>query len=75
QWLVAAQGGGGAESAWEREKREKQETRRQIEADPFVQAVMQAFPGAEIVGVRTLVAPVAPAAGEGVADAGEDDDD
>jgi DNA polymerase-3 subunit gamma/tau len=51
-WLVAAEGGGGAESAWEREKREQRETRAEIEADPFVRAVMQAFPGAEIVGVR-----------------------
>ncbi|MDG2520213.1 DNA polymerase III subunit gamma/tau [Caulobacter segnis] len=51
-WLIATDGGGGAESAWEREKREERETRAEIEADPFVRAVMQAFPGAEIVGVR-----------------------
>ncbi len=51
-WLVAAEGGGGAESAWEREKREERETRAEIEADPFVVSVMQAFPGAEIVGIR-----------------------
>ena len=51
-WLVAALGGGGAESLLERNEREKQEARRTIEADPFVQSVLQAFPGAEIVGVR-----------------------
>jgi DNA polymerase-3 subunit gamma/tau len=59
-WLVAAEGGGGAESAWEKEKREAREERAEIEADPFVRAVMQAFPGAEIVGVRR--APVVEAA-------------
>jgi DNA polymerase-3 subunit gamma/tau len=58
-WLVVAEGGGGAESAWEREKRQERETRLQIEADPFVRSVMQAFPGAEIIGVRTLPAPPA----------------
>ena len=58
-WLVAAEGGGGAESAWEKEKRQERETRREIEADPFVHAVMQAFPGTEIVGVRSLPVPTA----------------
>ena len=61
-WLVAAEGGGGAESAWERQKREERETRAEIEADPFVKSVMEAFPGAEVVGVRHITAPeVAPA--------------
>jgi len=58
-WLVAAEGGGGAESAWEKEKRQERETRGQIEADPFVRSVMQAFPGAEIVGIRSLPIPAA----------------
>jgi DNA polymerase-3 subunit gamma/tau len=58
-WLVAAEGGGGAESAYEREQRQRLEARREVEADPFVRAVMEAFPGAEIVEVRTLAAPVA----------------
>ncbi len=57
RWLIAAQGGGGAESLWERQKREEREVRKQIEQDPFVLAVMQTFPGAEIVGVRTLAQP------------------
>jgi DNA polymerase-3 subunit gamma/tau len=61
-WLVATAGGGGAESDWERQKREERETRSAIEADPFVQSVMQAFPGAQIAEVRQLAAPVAPAA-------------
>ena len=53
-WLVAAEGGGGAESLYERAKREEGETRRTVEADPFVQSILQAFQGAEIVGVRQL---------------------
>jgi len=53
-WLVAAEGGGGAESSFERAQRERQETRRSAEADPFVQAILQAFDGAEIVDVRQL---------------------
>ena len=72
-WLVAAEGGGGAESAWERQKREERETRRQIEADPFVRSVMQAFPGTEIVGVRTIAAPEAPLASDDPADLDADD--
>jgi DNA polymerase-3 subunit gamma/tau len=57
-WLIA-QGGGGAESAWERQKREAREVRADVEQDPFVRAVMEAFPGAEIIGVRTLPQPEA----------------
>ena len=53
-WLVAAEGGGGAESSFERSQRERQETRKSVEADPFVQAILQAFDGAEIVDVRQL---------------------
>ena len=70
-WLIA-QGGGGAESAWERQKREAREARAEVERDPFVRAVMDAFPGAEIVGVRTLPQPEAPAATD---DDSDDDED
>ena len=74
RWLIAAQGGGGAESLWERQKREEREVRAQIEQDPFVLAVMQTFPGAEIVGIRTLPQPEAAApAEEGTG--GDDDED
>ncbi|MET0293890.1 MAG: DNA polymerase III subunit gamma/tau, partial [Phenylobacterium sp.] len=55
-WLIAAQGGGGAESLWERQKREERETLDEVRRDPFVKAVMEAFPGAEILGVRSLEA-------------------
>ena len=53
-WLVAAEGGGGAESLYERAQRERQETRKDALADPFVQAILQAFDGAEIVDVRQM---------------------
>jgi DNA polymerase-3 subunit gamma/tau len=70
-WLVAAEGGGGAESAWERQRREEKAALDEVAADPFVQTVMQAFPGAEIVGVRKIAAPEAPLVEE-TAEADED---
>jgi DNA polymerase-3 subunit gamma/tau len=57
RWLIAAHGGGGAESLWEKQKREQREVRAQIEQHPFVQEVMQAFPGTEILGIRSLAQP------------------
>jgi DNA polymerase-3 subunit gamma/tau len=56
-WLVAAQGGGGAESLWERQTREARETRAEIAQDPFVLSVLVAFPGAEVVQIRNLPPP------------------
>ena len=53
-WLVAAEGGGGAESLFERARREAQETRASALADPFVQSILEAFQGAEVVDVRQL---------------------
>jgi DNA polymerase-3 subunit gamma/tau len=72
RWLIAAQGGGGAESLWERQKREEREVRAEIEKDPFVMAVMATFPGAEILGVRTIPQAEAP---EGSATPVEDEED
>ncbi|WP_296815017.1 DNA polymerase III subunit gamma/tau [Brevundimonas sp.] len=58
-WLVATEGGGGGESLYEQQKRRLAEERAAIEADPFVRAVMETFPGAELGQVRRLdVAPV-----------------
>jgi len=59
-WLVAAEGGGGAESLLERQKREDREEMDSIKADPFVASVLTAFPGAEIVEVRKILTPEAP---------------
>ncbi len=72
RWLIAAHGGGGAESAWERQKRQEREVRAEVEADPFVREVLQAFPGAEIVGVRNIASPE-PAAEPPVEDDSEED--
>jgi DNA polymerase-3 subunit gamma/tau len=71
-WLVAAQGGGGAETILEIRKREEAVVRAALEADPFVRSVMEAFPGAEILSVRQSPAPEAPAEGEPPV---EDEDD
>ena len=57
RWFLTAQGGGGAESLWEKQKREQREVRAEVEQDPFVREVMAAFPGAEIVGVRQIAGP------------------
>ncbi|MBS0334947.1 MAG: DNA polymerase III subunit gamma/tau [Proteobacteria bacterium] len=75
RWLIAAQGGGGAESLWEKQKREAREVRAEVEQDPFVLAVMKTFPGTEILGVRTIAqeAPAPEAAPP--AEAGDDDND
>lgn len=59
-WLVAAEGGGGAESLMERQKREEREALEQIKQDPFVASVLSAFPGAEIVEIRKLLVPESP---------------
>lgn len=56
-WLVAAEGGGGAESLMERQKREEREALAAIKADPFVASVLSAFPGTEIVEIRKVLAP------------------
>ncbi|MGZ6015534.1 MAG: DNA polymerase III subunit gamma/tau, partial [Phenylobacterium sp.] len=74
RWLIAAQGGGGAESLWERQEREEREVRSEIEQDPFVVAVMKTFPGAEILGVRTIPQAEAPEGTATPADEEGDDD-
>jgi DNA polymerase-3 subunit gamma/tau len=47
-WLVAANGQGGGETLIELDRRRKAAEREEVEADPFVQAVMEAFPGARL---------------------------
>jgi len=53
-WLVAAEGGGGAETLAERQAKEDAAIRAEALADPFVQSVMQVFPGAELTEIRQL---------------------
>jgi DNA polymerase-3 subunit gamma/tau len=57
-WLIAANGQGGGETIIEIDKRKRAEERAEIEADPFVKAIMEAFPGARIGEVRVTAAPV-----------------
>ena len=56
-WLVAAEGGGGADTLAEVRKREKEEARAEVLADPFVLSVMDAFPGTQLIEVRQLEGP------------------
>ena len=60
-WMmdIATGGAEGVETSYERERREAATFRAGIESDPFVQAVREAFPGAEIVGVRHNPEPAA----------------
>ncbi|MFA4952283.1 DNA polymerase III subunit gamma/tau [Brevundimonas sp.] len=58
-WLIAANGQGGGETMIEIDRRRRSQERAEIEADPFVTAVMAAFPGAVIGEVKTIAAPVA----------------
>jgi DNA polymerase-3 subunit gamma/tau len=57
-WLVAAQGGaaGGTETLAERRDRELAKAHEEALAEPFVQALMAAFPGAELLEVRQMAA-------------------
>jgi DNA polymerase III subunit gamma/tau len=72
-WLVASEGGGGAETAWERQKREQREARAEIENHPFVRSVLDAFPGAELLGVKQLAVPQGEAATEPPIEADDED--
>ncbi len=69
-WLAAAEGGGGAETLLERQCRARDAAFADALAEPFVQAVMKAFPGTEIVDVRQLARP--PAILNQSGDGGED---
>lgn len=67
-WLVACEHGGGAETLAERQKQASARAHEEALAEPFVQAVLAAFPGAEILEVRHPAALLA-----GGPEAGEDD--
>ena len=54
QWFVIANGEGGGETVIEVNRREKAEERAAVEADPFVRAVLEAFPGAVVGEIKTL---------------------
>jgi len=69
-WLVASEGGGGAETLLERQKRALAAAHAEALAEPFVQAVMKAFPGTEILEVRQMATPALAAADD---DSGDED--
>ena len=69
RWMMDLQVGG-RESVHDRQSRERSEERVQLESDPFVLALQEAFPGAKLVSVRRVEAD-APAAVEDDA-SGED---
>jgi len=70
-WLVATDARGGAETLADRQRRDRAQVRDEVLADPFVQAVMAAFPGAEVVEVRQMETPAVVAPDP---EAGDDED-
>jgi len=54
QWFVVANGQGGGETLIEQEKKATLALRAEVEADPFVRAVMDAFPGTVVGEIKTL---------------------
>jgi len=72
QWFVVANGQGGGETLIEVEKRGRAQERAEVEADPFVMAVLAAFPGAVVGEIKTLAPSVEMPAIPDEAD-GEDD--
>ena len=71
-WLIAANGQGGGETLIERQKKERAAEREKVEADPFIKAVLLAFPGAKLGEIKTIApAVVTPE----IPDSPEDDDE
>jgi DNA polymerase-3 subunit gamma/tau len=70
-WLVATEGRGGAETLADRQTKARAQVRDEVLADPFVQSVMAAFPGTEIVEIRQMEAPATPVADP---ETGDDED-
>ena len=72
RWMAEIKGGG-SETSYERERREEKAERAQLESEPFVRAVLETFPGAEIVAYRKRAAPVAVDAPVEVGDTDDED--
>jgi DNA polymerase-3 subunit gamma/tau len=53
-WLIAANGQGGGETLIERQKKERAAEREKVETDPFIKAVLLAFPGAKLGEIKTI---------------------
>jgi DNA polymerase-3 subunit gamma/tau len=71
---MVIEGGGGAETQYERDRREAAAYRAKIEAHPTIKALLDAFPGAEITEVRHLNTEAA-AEAQAAPDEGEADED
>jgi DNA polymerase-3 subunit gamma/tau len=71
-WMMDIQTGG-QETGYERDRREEADVRAAIEIDPFVAAVRDTFPGAEIIGIRPIAAPQTVVEGSALADDTDDD--
>ena len=71
-WLIAANGQGGGETLIEQQKKARAAERAAVEADPFVVAVLKAFPGATLGEIKRIApAVVIPEIPD---DAGDDED-
>jgi DNA polymerase-3 subunit gamma/tau len=69
RWMVAISSAAGAPTLREQAEAKEQERRVGVRADPVVRSVLERFPGAEIVAVRSNspddeIAPAAPVAAE-----------
>jgi DNA polymerase-3 subunit gamma/tau len=53
-WFVIANGQGGGETLIEQERKATASIRAEVESDPFVMAVLEAFPGAVVGEIKTL---------------------
>ncbi|MFN7107183.1 MAG: DNA polymerase III subunit gamma/tau [Brevundimonas sp.] len=71
-WLIAANGQGGGETLIERQKKDRAAEREKVEADPFIKAVLLAFPGAKLGEIKTIAPTVVTPE---IPDASEDDDE
>ena len=60
RWMVSVVSGGGAPTIRERTETEARAARDGVATDPTVKMLLETFPGAEIVAVRSLVEPAAP---------------
>jgi DNA polymerase-3 subunit gamma/tau len=63
-WLVGAETGGGAQTLAELKALENEAARAEALADPFVQSVMDVFPGAELTEIRQIAPETAPTPAE-----------
>ena len=75
RWMVSVVSGGGAPTLRERADARAREEKDDVAADPTVRMLLDTFPGAEIVAVRSLIeaAPPPPTA-TAAPDAGPDDE-